>query len=104
MEKDKTPVYSVDPNEVLRFQLHRLVTSLFKNYLVLVEELGDTHDDAVMKLKAALPKEYVPFVDLADYLTPERGAALRKKVLDSGNDVLRSVDELLKQFDIDFKR
>ncbi len=101
---DKGLTYSVDPNEVLRFQLRRLVTNLFKSYLVLVEELGSSHDEALNKLRTALPENLRGYVDLADYLTPERGAALRKKVLDSGNDVCREVDKLVEQFDVEFKR
>lgn len=101
---DKGPTYSVDPNEVLRFQLHRAITTLFKSYLVMVEELGDEHDVALGKLKTALPPELRGYVDLADYLTPSRGAALRKKVLDGGNDTLREVDRLIEQFNIQFNR
>jgi hypothetical protein len=101
--KNSSLTYSVDPNEVLRFQVHRVVTALFKSYLVLTEELGDQHDEALAKLKTALPEQYRGYVDLADYLTPERGALLRKKILDSGNDSLRSIDDLINQFNIELK-
>lgn len=94
----------VDSNEVLRYQLHRTITNLFKGYLILLEDLGDSHDEALAKLKAALPEQYRPFVDLADDLTPERGALLRKKVLDAGNDTLREVTKLLEQFEVNIKR
>jgi hypothetical protein len=99
-----SPVYSVDPNEVLRFQLERAVKNLFKGYLVLLEDLGDSHDAALAKLRAALPEQYRPFVDLADDLTPEHGVLLRKKVLDAGNDVLREISKLLEQFNVEFTR
>lgn len=101
---DKGLTYSVDPNEVLRFQLRRTITHLFKSYLTLTEELGDEHDIALNKLKTALPDALRGYVDLADYLTPERGTALRKKILDGGNDTLREVDKVMEQFDIEFKR
>lgn len=104
---DKAPSFSAlgaTPSDVLRFQLTRSITNLFKGYLILLEDLGDSHDEAMAKLKKALPAEYHPFVDLADDLTPERGAILRKKVLDAGNDVLREVTKLLEQFDVEIKR
>lgn len=104
MDNKVSPVYNVDPNEVLRFQLHRTITNLFKGYLIMLEDLGDSHDEALAKLKAALPEQYRPYVDLADDLTPDHGALLRKKVLDGGNDVLREVTKLLEQFEIEFKR
>lgn len=92
------------PSEILRFQLTRTITNLFKGYLILLEDLGDSHDEALAKLKAALPEPYRGYVDLADYLTEERGTLLRKKVLDGGNDVIREVTKLLEQFDVEFKR
>ena len=93
-----------DPDAVLRYQLERMITTLFKDYLIMLEDLGDSHDEALAKLKTALPENYRPFVDLADYLTEERGVALRKKVLDSGNDTLREARKLLDQFTVQFNR
>lgn len=92
------------PADVLRYQLHRNVTNLFKNYLIILEDVGDNHDEALAKLKNALPENYRGFVDLADYLTPERGQALRKKILDAGNDSLREIDKLVEQFQVEFNR
>lgn len=95
--------YSVDPEEVLRFQMHRLVTSLFKSFLIILEDLGAEHDEALEKLYTALPEEYKPFVNLADYFTEQKGELLRKKVLDAGNDTRRQIDEVLKSFTITLK-
>lgn len=91
------------PGDVLRYQLDRIVTNLFKGYLIMLEDLGDSHDEALAKLKAALPPDYRPFVDLADYLTEERGVALRKKVLDAGNDSKRDIFKLLDSFNVEIK-
>lgn len=95
--------YSVDPKDVLHFQLDRNVRLLFREQLMLLEDLGKEHDLALDKLNDNLPEEYRKYVDLADYLTPERGQQLRKRVLDRGNDVLRNFEELLKQFEVNFK-
>ncbi len=103
MDKDRPSTHTADPKEVLRFQQHRIITVLFRHFLTLLEDLGLEHDEALAKLAAALPPEYHTYLDLADYLTPERSKHLRKKVLDSGNDTLRSLDEILESFDIHFK-
>lgn len=95
--------YTVDPKEVLRFQLDRNVRLLFRGYLMALEDLAREHDEALGKLDKALPDQYRPYVELADYLTPEKGQQMRKRVLDFGNDTLRSIEELLKQFEVTFK-
>lgn len=103
MDKGHTPTHTADAKEVLRFQQHRIITLLFRHFLTLLEDLGLAHDEALSKLAAALPPEYVKYLDLADYLTEEHSRHLRKKVLDSGNDTLRSLDEILEAFEIHFR-
>lgn len=95
--------YSVDPEDVLRFQIKRINTAQFKAFLVLLNEIAQDHDVALQKLQDALPDEYKVYVDLADHLTPEKADALRKKVLDAGNDSYRNMEEILKTFNIGFK-
>lgn len=102
-EQARTHTHTADPKEVLRFQQHRIITLLFREYLTLLEDLGLEHDAALAKLAAALPPEYQTYLDLADYLTPEKSKHLRKKVLDRGNDTLRSLDDVLAAFTIEFK-
>lgn len=102
MEKEYS--HLADPKEVLRFQQQRIITMLFRHFLVVLEDLGLEHDEALNKLAAALPPEYQPYVELADYLSPEKSKHLRKKVLDVGNDSLRSLDEILNSFNVTFKQ
>ena len=92
--------YSVNPKEVLRFQQQRIVTLLFKEFLSMMEELGAEHDIALDKLVAALPADYQAYVDLADYLTPERAQLLRKRILDRGNSTVRALSDNLDAFSI----
>lgn len=101
---DKATYSAPPPSDVLLFQLQRIVTNLFKRHLVELETLGQLHDEALDKLVKVLPKEYQVYVELADYLTPERGEILRKKTLDEGNDAWREIQQLLKQYEVDFKR
>jgi hypothetical protein len=103
MAQERIHTHTADPKEVLRFQQHRVITLLFRHFLTVLEDLGLEHDEALAKLTAALPIEYHSFLDLADYLTPEKSQRLRKKVLDSGNDTLRSLDDILESFTINFK-
>lgn len=100
---DKVQYEPAQAAEVLRFQQQRIVTSLFRSYLILLEDLGLAHDEALAKLAAALPPEYQTYLDLADYLTPEKGKQLRKKVLDAGGDASRALDDILKSFVISFR-
>ena len=97
------PTYSVDPAEVLRFQIDRNIVVLFKTYLVMLEDLNKEHDAALGKLYNALPEQYKPFVDLADYFTDSKVDQLRSKVLGAGNDARRAVEEIIKNFNISIK-
>ncbi len=101
---DKVAYTPAPAEAVLRFQQQRVVTLLFRAFLETIEDLGVAHDEALDKLVKALPVEYHCYVDLADYLTPEKGQQLRKRVLDRGNDSLRALDDLTKNFDIQFKQ
>jgi DNA topoisomerase IB len=100
---DKVYTHTADPKEVLRFQQQRIITMLFRHFLTLLEDLGLEHDEALAKLSAALPPEYQTYIDLADYLSPDKSKHLRKKVLDAGNDSLRGLDEILNSFNVTFK-
>ncbi len=91
-------------DDVLRFQLHRLVTNLFKQQLALLEELEEDHDVALARLHDSLPPEYQAYVKLADYLDENKAKRLRGKVLDAGNDVLRQIDEQFQRYDISLRK
>lgn len=96
--------YSIDPEELLRFQIRRNVTTLFKGFLILLEDLGLEHDEALQMLYDKLPQEYKVYVELADYLTEEKGEHLRRKVLGAGNDCCRQIEDILKTFTITLKQ
>lgn len=96
--------YSVDAEEVLRFQIRRNITSLFKSFLIILEDLGLEHDEALNLLYEKLPPEYKVYVELADYLSEEKSENLRKKVLGAGNDCFRQIEDVLKNFTITIKQ
>jgi len=97
------PIYVVEPREVLRFQVERNVKAIFWGFLAQLEDLTVEHDIAMNKLRENLPDEYVRFVDLADHLTDDKAAQLRKRVLDIGNNHLRQINDVLAGFDVTFK-
>ena len=95
--------HSYDGEQVIRFQYQRIVTALFKRFLVVLEDLEAEHNTSLGRLHDALPAQYQPFVNLADCLDETKAKSLRKKVLDSGNEALREFDDIVKQFNIDLK-
>jgi hypothetical protein len=81
-----------DKATLLKAKVRFGVTRLFKNYLFEFEALVDAHDEALLKLKTALPDAYKGHVDLADYLSDAKIELLRKRVLTLGNDLIREMD------------
>lgn len=74
-------MYEDKVKEFVRFQIHRKVISLFKNFLILVEE------------NASQPYN----------INDETFKKNRKRILDAGNDVLREIDEILNKVEITLK-
>lgn len=97
------PPLSVDPEELLRFQIRRNVTVLFKRFLEILEDLGVEHDAALTLLYDKLPADYKVYVELADYLTDEKADMLRRKVLGAGNDCVRQIEDILQSFSVTLK-
>ena len=93
----------MDGEDYLRFQIKRAVTTLFKQFLLQLEELGENHDEALGRLYEKLPEEYKKYVDLADYFSEEQGERWRKKVLDIGNETIRNLDDIINRLEVKFK-
>lgn len=58
--------------ELLKFQIKRSITNLYKNYLHMAQDLVDQK-----------------------YIDNDKYQLIRKKTLDNGNDVIRELEELL---------
>lgn len=91
MEKEK---------EILENQLKRVITSLFKNFLVSADDIRQEHLAVLSKVEGQFPKE---FIENLNYLDLPRYSRLRKKILDSGNDSLREIHTILEDFSVKFK-
>lgn len=89
--------------EILSFSAKRDITDLFKDFLNIIEELQQDHNEALIKLGQTLPIEQQKQLYLADHFTKEKMLRIRKTILSKGNDTIRSVDQQIKQFDIKLK-
>lgn len=77
-------------------------TFLFKQFLKIIEDLKREHDVAYKKLYENLPPEYVPILNVANYFDLDKMAHLRKRILDLGNEAMRSNDNELENFNVTF--
>lgn len=75
--------------------------SLFKNFLVLIEDLHTENQISFHKLKKHLP-EHTDLIDQANYFDQEKMQYLRKKILDLGNESIRSSENDLEKFIVEF--
>jgi hypothetical protein len=97
MEVGKQTAIVPDSITMLKARTRLSVTRLFKNYLILLEELATEHDDAMGKLEDNLPPQFKQYVDLADYWSDSKMENMRRKVLGAGNDVIREIEEQIDQ-------
>ena len=84
--------------ELLESQLKRLITRVFKDALVVLEDIRQDHLSVVHKIQGQFPPE---FVGQFNYLDLGKYSRHRKKVLDAGNDALREMQSILSDFDQD---
>lgn len=86
-----------------RLTIERHIVTLFKECLMIVEQLEEEHDEAMEKLYAALPPAYQAYVALADHFTEEKADRIRRAILQRGNDAKRAVNAELDQLDLDLR-
>ena len=82
--------------EIFLFQVERNVKNLYKSFLETVEILKDRHDGKMSELELSLPNESY-LVRLADSFNEEEMQRARKRILDSGNDCIRNIEEAAKK-------
>ena len=93
----------MDAKKALSSSYSHSTKILFKGFLVLIEDLNKDHLINFHKLKKNLPEEYGPIIDQADYFDQHKLQYLRKKILDMGNESIRSSETNFEQFTISFK-
>lgn len=80
----------------------RFVTALFKEFLEILGEVKENHDEYFGNLMEKLPPEYLTTLVVGNPLSDDKFMRLRKKVLDKGNDVIRDSELELDHYSISF--
>lgn len=96
--------FSSKDQEILHFQIKRLIAALFKNYLNLAGDIQDQHQQMLDKIESLLPDTEKDKLDLVDYFDEAKYNYIRKRILDLGNDSIREFETILSQYEIQFKR
>ena len=87
--------------DIIYFQVHRNIVSLYKKYFEITEDLRQDHEAFLLKLREKSAND----LDLKsiDYFTEEKYDNIRKKILDSGNDSIREIEKALDFVQITLK-
>lgn len=93
----------MEAREYLSFAADACIRRLFKQYLVLLEDLANDHEANYRKLFESLPEEYKNQIIQSDYFDEEKQEYYRKRVLDYGNESLRDFHKQFDKFEVDFK-
>ena len=86
-------------NDLLEFQIQRNVVNLYKQYLIMLEDLEEEHRRTFAKLKINNP-ELESLISQIDYFDQAKMDYLRKKVLDGGNHCVREIKTELEKFNV----
>tara|TARA_R110000751_G_scaffold73100_2_gene148024 strand:+ start:6404 stop:6706 length:303 start_codon:yes stop_codon:yes gene_type:complete len=88
--------------DIISFQVHRNIISLYKRYFEITEDLLVEHKAFLLKLQ----NETLDNIDIEsiDYFTDEKYDCIRKRILDSGNDCVREIEKALEFVDITLKK
>jgi hypothetical protein len=93
----------MDADKALGDKYSKNTKVLFKAFLILIEDLHKDHCINFSKLRDHIPEEYHPLLDTADYFDQHKLQYLRKKILDMGNESIRTTANDCEYFTISFK-
>lgn len=91
----------MEAKKILSDRVNGSTKSLFKSFLVIIEDLHAENQIAFNKLKKHIP-EHSSIIDQANYLDEDKMQYLRKKILDIGNESIRGSNSDLEKFTIKF--
>jgi len=86
--------------EYLTFQIHRNIVNLYKQHLVLLQDITVEHNEMMQKLEHHLDKEVLEDVN---YLNKNKHNYYRKKTLDVGNEAIRDFEKSVENLKITLK-
>ena len=90
-----------DIKNLLQYQIKRAVINLFKSHLTHLEDLQQDHTSAINKVEGLVDED---FIKMVDWFSSEKHGYYRKKTLDSGNEAVRDLENLLENFEIRLKK
>jgi hypothetical protein len=93
----------MNPDKAIQSVYSKNTKLLFKSFLILIEDLNNDHLRNFEKLRKAIPEDYHNVLDQADYFDQKKLQYLRKKILDLGNDSIRTAEDSFENFTISFK-
>lgn len=83
-------------DNLIQLQLQKEITSLYKTFLEILEDIKKDHETMMEKVALSSGGE---FSNNINYFTSSKYEQLRKRVLDNGNDHLRSLSSFIDYFD-----
>jgi hypothetical protein len=92
----------MNAEDIFKKCYHRNTVSLFKGFLVMLEDLHKEHQINFDKLRINLPEGCVPIVEQADYFDERKLQHLRKRTLDIGNETIRNIELEFDNYTIEF--
>jgi hypothetical protein len=92
----------MDAKQTLSKKTSKSISFLFKQYLMIIEDLKFEHDQYLKKIKQEIPSEFHNIIDNADSFSEEKMSRIRKRVLDIGNETIRSMDSDISDFSVNF--
>lgn len=95
--------FSSKDQEIIHFQIKRLIIALFKNYLNLADDVHGQHQHMLEKIESLLLEENKDKLYLVDYFDEEKYNLIRKRILDLGNDAIREMEQIIDRYDIELK-
>jgi hypothetical protein len=88
-------------DELLASQRAQIKT-LYKSLLREIEDLKEEFDERFRLFQDQLPPEYLKMLIAANPFTEDRFMRLRKRILDSGNDVERALTGESEKYSVSF--
>lgn len=86
--------------EYIKFQYNRNITSLYKKYFEMIDDLKHEHETMLKKVSEKSSEDFVKNID---YFNDDKYNYIRKKILDAGNDAIRNIDTSFKSINISLK-
>ena len=86
--------------EYIKFQYNRNITSLYKKYFEMIDDLKHEHEAMLKKVSEKTSEDFVKNID---YFNDDKYNYIRKKILDAGNDAIRNIYTRFKYINISLK-